>query len=87
MTIKTVEGTLYITTKLKRVKILRFLADLILILIKLPLIIFYWLGKLAETISNIITELYYMFENNIIRFLKWNEVAEKQYKKNPDKFK
>lgn len=78
---------LRITTKLKRVRAMRFCADALLFIPRLPIILFYLLGQCAEWIDGLLETAYYKLEMKIVKAFRWNEVAREQYKKNPDKFK
>lgn len=79
---------LYITTKLKRVRYLRTITAILLFPLRLPLFLLYYIGKLAEEADGFLFQnSYNSLENFLVKYLKWNEVAKKQYKQNPDKFK
>jgi hypothetical protein len=79
---------LVITSKLKRVKILRWAFIIILSPIWLPLYGISWLGELAEDMAYKITDgLYFKFEGKIAKKFKWDDVAKEQKKMNPQKFK
>ncbi|PLR99538.1 hypothetical protein CVD19_00310 [Bacillus sp. T33-2] len=80
--------TLHITTKLKRVRLLRIISSFICSPVRLPLLLFYFLGRLADQIDNAVFDNYYFkFEGFVIHRFKWNDVAKEQYKTNPKKFK
>lgn len=78
---------LFITTKLRRIKIIRTCADVLLFVPRLPLLILHYLGKGAEWINGVIVDSYHKFEKSIVRKFKLDDVAREQYKKNPGKFK
>lgn len=78
---------LAITTKLKRIRYTRNVMQIVIWVVFFPLIILMWLGKLGEFLSGFIIDGYYQIESKIIKRFKWDDVARKQYKENPDKFK
>jgi len=78
---------LYITTKLKRLIIIRIIVTLLLLPIRLPLIAFYKLGELSELIDDKIQGLYFKIEEQIIKKFNFDGIAKEQYGRNPTKFK
>jgi hypothetical protein len=78
---------LVITSKLKRVKILRWAFIIILSPIQLTLYGISWLGELAEDMAYKVNGLYFKVEGKIAKKFKWDDVAKEQKKVNPDKFK
>lgn len=78
---------LVITGKLRRVRILRFIFSVLLFPLRLPLILLYLFGEQAEKLDNFIQSLYVKFEYYFVYKFNLNEVARKQYKNQPDKFK
>jgi hypothetical protein len=78
---------LYITTKLKRIKVLRIALGIISLPVRLPLLIIYKLGEWSEHLLNILEHGYSKLEYYIVDKFNWNNIAQEQYKNNPDKFK
>lgn len=78
---------LLITSKLRRIKILRFFANLITFPIRLPFILIYLLGQGAMLVNSFIVETYQKFEIFLVNKYKLDEVARKQFEENPQKFK
>ena len=81
----------YRTTKLKRYKLLKAIINIIVFLIRFPLFIMYtiteYLFKLLENVLDSIDSLLWKIMNTLIKFFKFDAIADKQYEKNKEKFK
>lgn len=76
-----------ITTKLRRIKTMRWISQIIIWIIGSPFALIYFLGKFSEYVFSFLVNGYDIFERFIVKRFNWNEVAKKQYKENPNKFK
>lgn len=81
----------YRTTKLKRYKLLKAIINIIVFPIRFPLFIMYtiteYLFKLLENVLDSIDSLLWKIMNTLIKFFKFDAIADKQYEKNKEKFK
>lgn len=81
---------LAITTKLKRIRYTRNIIQVILWVLFSPLFLIYFIGKLLtkiELVLGFIFDLYRIVERKAVDYYNLDDVARKQYKENPKKFK
>jgi hypothetical protein len=85
---KGASNLIYATTKLKRLKILRLSGSIIALPFRLPLFILWKIGEISMFLDGLMFQSSYDYcERYIVKHFKWDEVAKKQLKINPDKFK
>lgn len=77
----------YITTKLKRYKVVIWSLTIISLPVRFPLFIVYKIGKVSEKLLEAIDSLLYKILERIVKVFKFDDAARKQYKVNKDKFK
>lgn len=78
---------LKITTKLKRVKYTRWVIQIVIWIIFSPLFLLHLLGHISEMIIQFISDWYFKLERKVVKKYKVDEIARKQYERNPEKFK
>lgn len=81
----------YRTTKLKRYKLLRIALNVISFPLRFPIFLFFIISekitKIAEWILDTCDKFLYWVMENIVKYFKFDEIADKQYEKNREKFK
>lgn len=81
----------YRTTKLKRYKLLRATLNIISFPIRFPIFLLYILleeaSKIAEVGLNTCDKFLYWLIESVVKYFKFDEIADKQYEKNEGKFK
>lgn len=76
-----------ITTKLKRYKIVRWILEILILPIRLPVFALFKIGEVADKVLDFIDDLTHKFMHKIDKTFKFEEAAREQYKTNKDKFK
>lgn len=81
----------YRTTKLKRFKLLKLILNIIAFPIRFPLFIICvvtgGIAKLSENILDIYDGVLWWIVEKVSKVFKFDDIADKQYEKNKDKFR
>lgn len=81
----------YRTTKLKRYKLLITILNIISFPLRFPIFSFFIISekitKISELILDTCDKFLYWIMNTIVKYFKFDEIADKQYEKNKEKFK
>ncbi|MGL5765711.1 MAG: hypothetical protein ACRCX8_08725 [Sarcina sp.] len=81
----------YRTMKLKRYKLIQILVNIISFPIRFPIFIVCIVSEkvleISEFILNGCDKFLYWIMDNMAKYFKFNEIADRQYEKNKEKFK
>lgn len=81
----------YRTTKLKRFKMLRTILNVVSFPIRFPIFLFLIISEkitgIAEFMLDNCDKFLYWIMNGVVEYFKFDEIADKQYEKNREKFK